>query len=176
YACEDGRFDTSRESIVLTALTLLKSHLFNYQGYVQVALVLGGVDVTGSHLYTIYPRGSTDSLPFATVGSGSLAAMSVFESKYRGGLIKDEGIKLAAEAICPGIFNDLGSGSNVDVFVITKGRKEYLRNHLQPNPRTYVNVKGYSFPRKTEVLITKITPLKEKLEEATADAMEEQNT
>ena len=34
----------------------------------------------------IYPHGSTDTLPFATMGSGSLAAMSVFESKYKEGL------------------------------------------------------------------------------------------
>lgn len=33
---------------------------------------------------------------------------------------RDEGIKLVTEAICSGIFNDLGSGSNVDVCVITK--------------------------------------------------------
>jgi hypothetical protein len=80
----------------------------------------------------------------------------------------------------------LGSGSNVDVCVITKvccslqvsttfsfffflgkvihnlilvqvspnhellaqGHKEYLRNHLTPNPRTYVNPKGFTFPKK----------------------------
>lgn len=35
-------------------------------------------------------------------------------------LQKDEGISLVVEAICSGIFNDLGSGSNVDVCVITK--------------------------------------------------------
>lgn len=34
----------------------------------------------------VYPHGSTDTLPFATMGSGSLAAMAVFESKYREGL------------------------------------------------------------------------------------------
>jgi 20S proteasome subunit beta 2 len=34
----------------------------------------------------IYPHGSTDTLPFATMGSGSLAAMAVFESKYKEGL------------------------------------------------------------------------------------------
>lgn len=33
----------------------------------------------------MYPHGSTDALPFATMGSGSLAAMSVFESRYRQG-------------------------------------------------------------------------------------------
>lgn len=35
-------------------------------------------------------------------------------------LQRDEGISLVVEAICSGIFNDLGSGSNVDVCVITK--------------------------------------------------------
>ncbi|PKI70526.1 hypothetical protein CRG98_009031 [Punica granatum] len=143
------RYHTGRESRVVTALTLLKRHLFNYQGHVQAALVLGGVDVTGPHLHTIYPHGSTDTLPFATMGSGSLAAMSVFEDKFKEGLTRDEGIKLVTEAICAGIFNDLGSGSNVDVCVITKGDKEYLRNHLMPNLRTYVSEKGYTFPKKT---------------------------
>ncbi|KAI9072126.1 hypothetical protein K1719_045903 [Acacia pycnantha] len=168
------RYHTGRESRVVTALTLLKKHLFNYQGYVQAALVLGGVDVTGPHLHTIYPHGSTDSLPFATMGSGSLAAMSLFESNYKEGLTRDEGVQLVVDAICAGIFNDLGSGSNVDVCVITKGHKDYLRNHLQPNPRTYVNPKGFTFPKKTEVLLTKITPLKERVEVIEGgDAMEE---
>ncbi|XP_042980321.1 proteasome subunit beta type-7-B-like isoform X2 [Carya illinoinensis] len=169
------RYHTGRESRVVTALTLLKSHLFNYQGYVQAALVLGGVDANGPHLHTIYPHGSTDTLPFATMGSGSLAAMAVFESKYHEGLTKDEGINLVCEAICSGIFNDLGSGSNVDVCVITKGHKEYLRNHQLPNPRTYVSSKGFSFPKKTaEVLLTRVTPLQEKVEVIErGDAMEE---
>jgi hypothetical protein len=34
-------------------------------------------------LLQVYPHGSTDTLPFATMGSGSLAAMSVFESRYK---------------------------------------------------------------------------------------------
>ncbi|XP_011035440.1 PREDICTED: proteasome subunit beta type-7-A [Populus euphratica] len=168
------RYHTGRESRVVTALTLLKKHLFNYQGHVSAALVLGGVDCTGPHLHTIYPHGSTDTLPFATMGSGSLAAMAVFESKYKEGLSRDEGIKIVSEAICSGIFNDLGSGSNVDVCVITKGHKEYLRNHMLPNPRTYVSERGYSFAKKTEVLMTKITSLKEKVEVTEGgDAMEE---
>lgn len=167
------RFHTGRESRVVTALTLLKSHLFSYQGHVSAALVLGGVDVTGPHLHTIYPHGSTDTLPYATMGSGSLAAMAIFESKYREGMNRDEGIKLVAEAILSGVFNDLGSGSNVDICVITKGNTEYLRNHLSPNPRTYPQ-KGYSFPKKTEVLLTKITPLREIVQVIEGgDAMEE---
>ena len=54
-----------------------------YQGGIGAALVLGGVDATGAHLFTIHPHGSTDKLPYVTMGSGSLAAMAVFESGWR---------------------------------------------------------------------------------------------
>jgi hypothetical protein len=75
------RYASGRESRVVTALTLLKSHLFRwaplmpgylrlfgivstsnllmplymfrYQGHVSAALVLGGVDCTGPHLHTV---------------------------------------------------------------------------------------------------------------------------
>jgi 20S proteasome alpha/beta subunit len=30
--------------------------------------VLGGVDVTGAHLFTIHPHGSTDKLPYVSMG------------------------------------------------------------------------------------------------------------
>ena len=69
------RYATGRESRVVTALTLLKSHLLKvyifslntkyipviidlfilcrYQGHVSAALVLGGYDTTGPHLHTV---------------------------------------------------------------------------------------------------------------------------
>lgn len=46
----------------------------------SAALVLGGVDFKGPHLFAVYPHGSTDALPYVTMGSGSLNAMAVFES------------------------------------------------------------------------------------------------
>ncbi len=68
----------------------------------------------------VYPHGSTDSLPYCTMGSGSLNAMAVFEDGYKEDLTKEEGMELVARAIRSGIFNDLGSGSNVDLCIITK--------------------------------------------------------
>ncbi len=52
-ALELHRFATGRQSRVITAMTLLKSHLFKYQGHVSAALVLGGVDFKGPHLFTV---------------------------------------------------------------------------------------------------------------------------
>lgn len=140
------RYETGRQSRVVTAMTMLKSHLFRYQGYVSAALVLGGVDAHGPHLFTIYPHGSTDSLPFCTMGSGSLNAMAVFEADYKEDMSREEAIALVARAIQSGIFNDLGSGSNVDICVITAAGVDYLRNYEKPNPKTYSRQKPVVYP------------------------------
>jgi 20S proteasome subunit beta 2 len=108
---------TGRQALVVTALTMLKQYLFQYQGHVSAALILGGVDRTGPSLYTVYPHGSTDRLPFVTMGSGSLAAMAIFEAEWAPQLELDAGVALVQRAVLAGIFNDLGSGGNVDVTV-----------------------------------------------------------
>eukprot|EP00211_Chloroparvula_japonica_P017193 CAMPEP_0119156882 /NCGR_PEP_ID=MMETSP1310-20130426/52474_1 /TAXON_ID=464262 /ORGANISM="Genus nov. species nov., Strain RCC2339" /LENGTH=279 /DNA_ID=CAMNT_0007149497 /DNA_START=114 /DNA_END=953 /DNA_ORIENTATION=+ len=139
--------NTGREARVVTAMTQLKRKLFQYQGYISAALVLGGVDVDGPSLYTIYPHGSTDRLPYVTMGSGSLAAMAIFESGFKADLSREEAKNLVHHAILAGIYNDLGSGSNVDMCVITKGSVEYLRNvDTSPNQRPYKSQQGFSFP------------------------------
>jgi len=121
------RLRTGREGRVVSALRMLKQYLFRYQGHISAALVLGGVDISGPHLYTVYPHGSTDKLPFVTMGSGSLAAMSVFEDGYKVGMTEEEAKKLVRDAIYAGIINDLGSGSNVDITVIKKGFVKQFR-------------------------------------------------
>lgn len=49
-------------------------------------------------------------------------------------------MKLACDAILAGVFNDLGSGSNVDLCIIKRDGTRMLRNYLTPNkkPATYV--------------------------------------
>ena len=62
------------------------------------------------------------------MGSGSLHAMTIIESKFKDDLSQEEAIALVIEAISAGIFHDLGSGSNVDYLVITKEKSEMFRN------------------------------------------------
>ena len=59
-----------------------------YQGYIGAALVLGGVDVTGPHLYSIYPHGSTDKLPYVTMGECNVFLMFKSTLTYQDGLLK----------------------------------------------------------------------------------------
>jgi len=144
---------TGRQALVVTALTMLKQYLFQYQGHVSAALILGGVDRTGPSLYTVYPHGSTDRLPFVTMGSGSLAAMAIFEAEWAPQLELDAGVALVQRAVLAGIFNDLGSGGNVDVTILTKDRVDIRRNVLTPNERLFRNPRGYVFPHGTTVVL-----------------------
>jgi len=122
------------QSRVVTACTLLKRMLFRYQGHISAALILGGCDVNGPHVYQIYPHGSTSKLSYSTMGSGSLAAISVFENGWVDEMSEEEGVELVKRAILAGIFNDLGSGSNVDITVIRNdGTVSNNRNVLKPN-------------------------------------------
>ncbi|KAK9827911.1 hypothetical protein WJX74_008720 [Apatococcus lobatus] len=168
------RYATGRESRVVTAMTMLKSHLFRYQGYVSAALVLGGVDFRGPHLFTVYPHGSTDALPFCTMGSGSLNAMAVFEAGYKDDLTREEAVELVANAIKAGIYNDLGSGSNVDICVITKGKVDYLRNHEYLQNKTYQRRHPVTYGKgTTKVTKEKIIPLSElTIQDGDATAMD----
>ncbi|XP_077478047.1 proteasome subunit beta type-7 [Stigmatopora argus] len=150
---------TGRRPRVATANRMFKQMLFRYQGYIGAALVLGGVDCNGPHLYSIYPHGSTDKLPYVTMGSGSLAAMAVFEDRYKPGMEEKEAKALVRDAIAAGIFNDLGSGSNIDLCVITADKVDYIRPHDQANKKGS-RTGDYKYKRGTTGVLTKVvTPL-----------------
>ena len=100
------------------------------------------------------------------MGSGSLAAMAVFESSWKPNMSvshqrstlfykltnpwqkREDALALVTSAISAGIFNDLGSGSNVDACVITATHTEMLRNYVKPNERAEKEL-HYRFRRGT---------------------------
>ena len=127
---------TRRSNKVITTLTTLKHRLFKYQGHIGAALVLGGFDSSGPHLHAIYPHGSSDSLPYVAMGSGSLAAISILESEFREDMDEHEARELVTKAILAGVFNDLGSGSNVDLCVISDRGTSIERNIRVYNKRS----------------------------------------
>eukprot|EP00538_Stauroneis_constricta_P001105 CAMPEP_0119573294 /NCGR_PEP_ID=MMETSP1352-20130426/45048_1 /TAXON_ID=265584 /ORGANISM="Stauroneis constricta, Strain CCMP1120" /LENGTH=290 /DNA_ID=CAMNT_0007622981 /DNA_START=198 /DNA_END=1070 /DNA_ORIENTATION=+ len=131
------RMNTHTESRIVTACTLLKRRLFRYQGNIGAHLILGGCDINGPQLYQIHAHGSTANLTFTTMGSGSLAAMSVMESGWQEGMAEADAVKLVQRAVGAGIFNDLGSGSNCDICVLRMdGSIDYRRNDVKPNEIT----------------------------------------
>jgi len=140
------RLNTGRQSRIGTAVTQFCQKLHRYQGYIGAALILGGVDVTGSNLVMVSPHGNCSYLPYTTMGSGSLAAMAIFEAKYKDDLSEAEAKALAIEAVEAGIFHDEGSGSNVDVCVITSKGAELQRSVRSYNQRQFKKQQPYEFP------------------------------
>ncbi|KAM7542278.1 hypothetical protein Aperf_G00000000874 [Anoplocephala perfoliata] len=150
------RLNTGRKPRVVAALRLIKQHLFKYQGHVGAACILGGVDNFGPHLYGVHPYGSSDKLPYTTMGSGCLASMSVLEAKYRPNMSRDEAVELVRQAIYAGVFNDLYSGTGVDLCIITSKGSEYLRhfdvaNEKGVRSRSYVPRSGFTMINKSEI-------------------------
>ena len=154
--------NTGRKPRVVTCMTMLKQHLFQYQGYIGAYLVVAGVDPTGVGLYTVHAHGSTDKLPYVTMGSGSLAAMSVFETQWKSKLTEEEAVSLCANAIQAGIFNDLGSGSNVDVAILRRDVTTLKRNLITPNQRSKKE-KSYVFKRGTTAILNEKIIRKEEI-------------
>jgi len=147
------RLNTGRQVRVCAANRMLKQMLFRYQGYVGTYLVLGGVDATGPHLYEVSAHGSTSKGPYKAMGSGMLAAMSVLENGWKKDMEEEEAKQLVRDAIAAGIFNDMGSGSNVDLCIIkANDQVQYLRGY------DVANVKGtrkqkYEYKKGTTAVI-----------------------
>eukprot|EP00915_Cephaloidophora_sp_WS-2016_P001111 GHVH01001529.1.p1 GENE.GHVH01001529.1~~GHVH01001529.1.p1 ORF type:complete len:278 (+),score=29.62 GHVH01001529.1:184-1017(+) len=147
------RLQIGKDPRTATVVSRITQDLFRYQGHVGAALVLGGYDITGPSLYMINPHGNSDRLPFAAMGSGSLHAMTILEQGYTNDLSMEQGMKLVAAAIRAGVFNDLGSGSNVDLVVIQKEGSVMHRNYEKPNPRLFRAQKPVEFQRGTTTIL-----------------------
>ena len=139
------RFNTHSESRVQMAVGRLANHVFRYGGHIGAHCIVGGVDVKGPQLVEVGSSGYHKPGPFVTMGSGSLAAMSILEVGYRDNMTQEEAEALVVAAIEAGVYHDLGSGSNVDVCVIKRGKVEYKRPVKSDNRKVFSKPDGYQF-------------------------------
>ena len=115
--------------------SFLQEKLWKGQGNLGVNLILGCVDSDGRpYLRALHPHGSMDvDLPFAALGSGGLAAMSILERGYHRTLNVTEAMTLVQAAIVAGIQNDLGSGSQVDLCIIRPDGSSQMTRCVVPS-------------------------------------------
>ena len=139
------RFNTHSESRVQMAAGRLSNHVFRYGGHIGAHCIVGGVDCRGPQLIEVSADGHSKAGPFLTMGSGSLAAMAVMETNYQENMTQEEAQALVVKAIEAGVYHDLGSGSNVDVCIIKKGKVEYQRPVKSDNHKIFQNPDGYKF-------------------------------
>ncbi|XP_015794472.1 proteasome subunit beta type-7-A [Tetranychus urticae] len=153
------RLNSGKQVPVCVALTKITQHLFRYQGHIQCALIVGGVDKFGYHLHHVYPHGSSSEVLFEAMGSGSLAAISHLELNYKQNMNLDEAKLLIRNAILAGVENDLASGNGIDLCIITPSGMEHLVDYEIPVACTPLSKQGiYKFPLgTTPILDSRIT-------------------
>lgn len=152
--------NSGRNPRVIMAVNILQDMLYRYHGQIGANLILGGVDCTGNHLYSVGPYGSVNKVPYLTMGSGDLAALGILEDGFRPNLELEKAKELVRLAIHAGIMSDLGSGNNVDICVITKDGVDYIRPYQESQYKDQRKIKYKYRPGTTPVMTEKIVPLK----------------
>ncbi len=64
-----------------------------------VAMILGGVDKTGPHVFGTHPSGNYTGYKATAVGAGTETALSMLKEKYREDLTLEKSTKLAAKCL-----------------------------------------------------------------------------
>lgn len=79
--------------------------------------------------------------------------MGIMETTYKDNMTQEEAKNMCIKAIEAGIYHDLGSGSNVDVCVIKKGKVEMFRNIKSDNHKVFSKPGGYKFDKERVVIL-----------------------
>lgn len=164
--------NSGRNPRVIMAVNILQDMLYRYHGQIGANLILGGVDCTGNHLYTVGPYGSVNKVPYLSMGSGDLAALAILEDGFKPDLELEEAKELVRVAIHAGIMNDLGSGNNIDVCVITRQGVDYIRPYQESEYKDKRKMKYKYRPGTTPVLTEKVVPLKLEVVKETVQQMD----
>lgn len=86
------------------------------------ALLIGGWDDVGVHLYETDPSGALVSYKAGSIGSGSNTVREVFEEKYQDGLSKDDAILLGLEGLAKAAEEKLEADA-IEVGVVERDEK-----------------------------------------------------
>jgi len=114
-------------SMSVKAASTLMANILSGRRYFPywVALIIGGVDPEGGHVYSLDAAGGAIEDEYVTTGSGSPYVYGVLEDHYKKGLSTSDGIDLAIRAMNAAMKRDAASGDGLDLAVITK--KEFNR-------------------------------------------------
>jgi len=117
------------EPMTVRAVASLLSNVMSSQRFYPyiVQLLIGGIDRTGAHIFSIDPLGGvTDEKEIAATGSGSPIAYGVLEDRYSPDLTLEQGTALVIQALHSAMKRDSASGESIEVITITKDKYEEL--------------------------------------------------
>jgi len=120
------KLNTKRLMPVSSAARLIANLFFSARLAPMIAQVLvGGVDSTGPHVFSLDPFGSLTEEKCVATGSGSPIAYGVLEDKYKEGTPIKDLLSIVVRAVDSAMKRDSASGDSFDVAVIdSKGYRE----------------------------------------------------
>jgi proteasome beta subunit len=120
------RINRDRPLPVASAARLVANLLFSARYFPLLTQVLiGGVDDTGPHVFSLDPFGSLTEEKCAATGSGSPVVYGVLEDKYKEGMSVKELLPMVLKAVNSAMKRDAASGDSYIVSVIDdKGYRE----------------------------------------------------
>lgn len=120
------KLNNERRMPVSSAARLLANRLFSSRLAPMVIRVLvGGMDDTGSHVFSVDPLGSLTEEECVATGSGSPIAYGVLEDRYKENSVIQDILPIVVKAVDSAMKRDTASGDSFDVAVIdSKGYRE----------------------------------------------------
>jgi proteasome beta subunit len=114
------KLNNGRPIPIKTASRLVANILFSARGGLLAQILVGGVDSTGPHVFSLDPYGSLTEEKCVATGSGSPVAYGVLEDAYKEGATINEVLPVVVRAVDSAMKRDIASGNNFDIAVITK--------------------------------------------------------
>jgi len=120
------KINIGRPMPISSAARLMANLLFSAR-YIPLAtqVLIGGVDDTGPHVFSIDPFGSLTEEKCVATGSGSPVAYGVLEDKFREGMTVAEALPIVVRAVDSAMKRDAASGDSFNVAIVdAKGYRE----------------------------------------------------
>lgn len=113
------KLNMGRPMPISSAARLMANLLFSAR-YIPLAtqVLIGGVDDTGPHVFSIDPFGSLTEEKCVATGSGSPIAYGVLEDKFREGMSVAEALPIVVRAVDSAMKRDTASGDSFNVAVV----------------------------------------------------------
>jgi proteasome beta subunit len=119
------KLNMGRPLPVGSAARLIANLLFAARAQLQTQVLIGGVDDTGPHVFSIDPFGSLTEEKCVATGTGSPIAYGILEDRYKEDTSVREFLPIIVKAVNSAMKRDAASGDSFNVAIIDdKGYRE----------------------------------------------------
>ncbi|MCD6325887.1 archaeal proteasome endopeptidase complex subunit beta [Candidatus Bathyarchaeota archaeon] len=106
---------------VSAAARLVANLFFSHRLFPFMAqIIIGGIDSSGPHLFSIDPFGSITEEKYVATGSGSPIAYGILEERFKEDLSLEEALPIVGQALRSAMKRDVATGDSLDIVVIDK--------------------------------------------------------